>query len=249
MSFDPGIGARYQENTKYLRDQIPPRPEMFGRIPALKKYDEPLAHIELPTPDKTGGPELWATIAARRSQRVFTDAPMSLAHLSQLLWATTGLTRKPDSPVGRAAASAGALYPNETYIFVNNVTDCSVGIFHYEVLEHRLAMISEGAFGGELAGSCLEQKFCATANIVLCWAAVIARCAQKYADRAYRYIYMDAGHMGANAQLAAQALGFGSVNVGAFFDGEVNGLIGIDGTNETAIYLTAIGTLGNSPTE
>ncbi len=249
MSFDPGIGARYQENTKYLRDQMPPRPDTFGRIPPLKKYDNPLAYVELPEPDKTDGPKLWATIAARRSQRRFTDEPMSLQQLSQLLWATAGITRKSDSHVGRAAASAGALYPNETYVFVHNVEDCPVGIFHYEVLEHRLAMISEGEFGQELADACLEQKFCATANVVLCWAAVVARCAQKYADRAYRYIYMDAGHMGANAQLSAQALGFGSVNVGAFFDDEVNRLLGIDGTAETAVYLTAVGTIGDSPTE
>jgi SagB-type dehydrogenase family enzyme len=76
---------------------------------------------------------------------------------------------------------------------------------------------------------------------VFAWGAVVSRSAQKYGDRCYRYIYLDAGHIGGQLQLAAQALGLGSVNIGAFYDDAVNRLFGLDGVEETVVYLTAVG--------
>jgi len=63
----------------------------------------------------------------------------------------------------------------------------------------------------------------------------------KYAERAWRYIYLDAGHMMQNLYLAAEDLGLGCCGVGAFFDEEVDALLRIDGKAETAIYLAAVG--------
>ena len=79
------------------------------------------------------------------------------------------------------------------------------------------------------------------AALAFIWTAVIERSKWKYRERAYRYIYMDAGHIGQNAYLAAEALGLGCCAVGAFFDDEVNAVIGVDGENETAVYLCSIG--------
>ncbi|MDW7739413.1 MAG: nitroreductase family protein [Bacillota bacterium] len=63
----------------------------------------------------------------------------------------------------------------------------------------------------------------------------------RYDQRACRYIYLDAGHIGQNAALAAVSCGLGSCQVGAFFDDEVNLIIDVDGVNETAVYMAAIG--------
>ena len=241
MSTDPGIGPRYQNSTKYHRHQMPSSPG-WAQVPRYKKYENPLGYVELPQPQQDG-PGLWQTIADRRSHRRFADDPISLLQLAQLVWVVTGVTLQESEDAFRAAASAGALYPNETYLLVSNVSDCPAGIYHYEVLEGRLAMLAEGDFSLEMAQACLDQRFCAAAGVVFAWGAVVARCAQKYTDRAYRYIYLDAGHLGAHLQLAAQALGLGSVNVGAFFDDEVNHLLGLDGTAETVVYLAAVGTL------
>jgi SagB-type dehydrogenase family enzyme len=146
----------------------------------------------------------------------------------------------------RAAASAGALYPNDTFLVVNAVQDVPVCLAFYEVMDHRLCVLAEGDFSQEIGRAALGQDFCARAAVVLVWAAVVARCAWKYSDRAYRYIYMDAGHLGAHAQLAATALGLGSVNVGAFFDDEVARLFGLDGQQRIAVYLTAVGRVATS---
>ena len=59
-----------------------------------------------------------------------SDEPMSLAALSQLLWAAQGVTRKMDKPDwwtgtewqgNEGAPSAGALYPLEVYVVAGNV--------------------------------------------------------------------------------------------------------------------------------
>ncbi len=241
MSTDPGIGPRYQNSTKYHRQRVVAAPG-WAQVPPYKQYQNPLGYVELPEPQQDG-PGLWQTIAARRSQRRFADEPISLQQLAQLLWAVGGVTAEEFGRALRTAASAGALYPNETYLLVSKVSDCPAGIYHYEVLENRLARLAEGDFSLEIAQACCDQRFCTRAGVVFAWGAVVARCAHKYADRAYRYIYLDAGHLGAHLQLAAQALGLGSVNIGAFFDDEVNHLLGLDGTAETVVYLAAVGTL------
>jgi len=197
--------------------------------------------VQLPEPELAGGLGLWEAIARRRSQREFTGEALSLQQLSQLLWAVTGITSRQEGYSARAAASAGALYPNDTYLVVNAVEGVQPCLAFYEVPDHRLCVLAEGSFAGEIAAAALHQGFLARASVVLVWCAVVARSAWKYSDRAYRYIYMDAGHLGAHAQLAATALGLGSVNVGAFFDDEVARLFGLDGEQQIVTYLTAVG--------
>ena len=61
--------------------------------------------ISLPAPRLEGEMSLEEAIANRRSVREFTEEPLSLEEISQLLWAAQGIT----DPRGlRAAPSAGA---------------------------------------------------------------------------------------------------------------------------------------------
>jgi SagB-type dehydrogenase family enzyme len=239
MSSLDSIGPQFQRQTSYSRHAMPTGPSWAREAPPYKEYEAPLQWIELPAPCTSGGPGLWETIAARRTIRDFADTPMALATLSQLLWAVQGLTH---GGRFRASASAGALYPNETYLLLNRVTDCPPGIGHYDPRSHRLALLREGDFGAQGAAACLRQGFVAQAPVTFAWAAVVERCAQKYRDRAYRYINLDAGHLGGQLQLAATALGLGSVNIGAFLDDEVASLFGLDGEYEIPVYLTSVGT-------
>ena len=63
----------------------------------------------------------------------------------------------------------------------------------------------------------------------------------KSRERAIRYIFLDAGHICQNLMLATTALGLGCCPVGAFFDGEVEQLAQVDGQEEVALYLAAVG--------
>ncbi len=245
MNMPTNIGPQFQEATKYVRGRpVPQAPGWVAPPPTYKEYEEYLDTVALPEPQTDDGPALWASIATRRSQRRFTGEPLSLRQLSQLLWAMQGVTGEMHDMELRAAPSAGALYPNETYAVVQTVQDLAEGIYHYDVRGHSLGMIAEGNFAEDLAQACLGQTWMQGAGVVFVWGAVVARCAWKYQNRAYRYLYLDAGHLGAHVQLAATALGLGACNVAAFFDDEVADLVGIDGTSEVAVYVTAVGRVG-----
>lgn len=89
----------------------------------------------------------------------------------------------------------------------------------------------------------LGQSVIKRAAVVFIWTAVILRSMAKYRNRAIRYIFLDAGHICQNLLLAVTALNLGACPVGAFFDEEIDRLLGIDSETEMTIYLTAIGKL------
>nr|MBP7087333.1 nitroreductase family protein [Methanomassiliicoccales archaeon] len=53
--------------------------------------------------------------------------------------------------------------------------------------------------------------------------------------------YLDAGHMAQNLALAAVSLGLGSCQIAAAFDDEVNELLGVDGEEESVLYMSVVG--------
>jgi SagB-type dehydrogenase family enzyme len=60
-------------------------------------------------------------------------------------------------------------------------------------------------------------------------------------DLDYRYVQLEAGHVGQNLYLAATSMGLGACVVGAFLDDDLNDLLGIDGENEAALYIITVG--------
>ena len=177
----------------------------------------------------------------RKSIRAFSNQPLSLDDLGFLLWASTGIQRVEQGYEFRTAPSAGALYPIETYIAANNIEDVDSGIYHYNIKNHLLEEIKAGNFGDALAHAALDQQICATASAVFIWTAIFERSKWKYNQRAYRYIYLDAGHIAENLALAAASITCGSCQVGAFFDDEINSIVDIDGAEESTICLSVIG--------
>jgi len=115
------------------------------------------------------------------------------------------------------------------------------GIYHYDVANHQLEQLSQGDFRAEVAGAALDQRMAADANVVFVWTAVFQRSRWKYRQRAYRYIYLDAGHVAQNLALAAVALDLGSCQIAALYDEEANRLLGVDGVEESTIYMSVVG--------
>lgn len=233
-----GIGDRFQQELKYHRGRLPVwdfdwarKPEPYKRYPDAPK-------VQLDPPQTDDGTPLWRVLRRRRSVRHFKDEPITKSELSQLLWAAQGIT----APWGaRTAPSAGALYPVETYVVVNSVTDVELGVYHYAVDRHELDQLQAGDFRLSVAQAALDQEMAYRANVVFIWTAVFERSRWKYKQRAYRYIYLDAGHIAQNVALAAVALEFGSCQIAALYDDEVNALIGVEGVEESVVYMTVVG--------
>jgi len=185
--------------------------------------------------------QIYEILENRKSIRNFSTKPITKEQLSYLLWTTTGIRRKEYNFEYRTAPSAGALYPIETYLIINNVEEISEGIYHYSIKDHVLEELKLGDFGIEISNAALGQNMCAKAPIVFVWTAIFERSKWKYEQRGYRYIYLDAGHIGHNLALSATSLNLGSCQIAALFDDEVNDLIGVDGKDESTIYMSVVG--------
>ena len=179
--------------------------------------------------------------ARRRSVREYSSRPLRLEEISLLLWASTGIQRMEAGHAFRTVPSAGALYPIETYVIAHRVGGVEGGVYHYGVRDHLLEEVAGGDFRGDLSRAALFQEFCSEAGAVFVWTAIFPRAKWKYGQRAYRYVYLDAGHIAQSLALAAVGLGLGSCQVAAFFDDEMNALLGVDGTEESVIYLSTVG--------
>jgi SagB-type dehydrogenase family enzyme len=232
------IGQRFQQETKYARPS-----SLAGTAEKTAEAASPRI-ISLPAPSLEPEPNVWKVLQQRRSIRDYTPAPLALKELSNLLWATQGITEKAFSPWYRTVPSAGALHPIDTYLVVNRVEGLDPGVYFLNVTDFSLERKNKGDFSLPIAQAALDQDIAREAAVVFVWVAVIHRSRQKYRQRAYRYIYLDCGHIAQNLYLAATAMGLGCCGIAAFFDDEVNNLIEADGLEETAIYLATVGKKG-----
>ena len=233
-------GDDFQQRSKYSRYDLSRgldwdnKPDIYKQFPDSKK-------IKLPKPKAIIKATLDYCLKNRKSIRDFTDEPISLEELSYLLWASTGIQRKEHGYEFRTAPSAGALYPIETYVVINNVKDLKNGVYHYSIKDYTIEEMRLGDFGKKTANGALGQGMCARASAVFIWTSVFQRSKWKYGQRAYRYIYLDAGHIAENLALASTGLGLGSCQIGALFDEEINEIIDVDGKDESIIYMSVVG--------
>ena len=235
------VGDDFQNKTKYIRNQVLGGNLDWANKPETYKSYLLSKTVRLPSQLKDVTAIFTESLLRRKSTRAFLDQPLSKLDLAFLLWASTGIQRKEHGYEFRMAPSAGALYPIETYVAINNVEDLVEGIYHYNIKDHSLEEIKTGNFGDAIAHAALDQTICAIAPVVFIWTGVFNRSKWKYAQRAYRYVYLDAGHIAQNLALAATSIACGSCQVGAFFDDEINSIVDLDGKDESVIYLSVVG--------
>lgn len=185
----------------------------------------------LPSPRLTGGLELDAALAARRSVRSFTPRPLTPAEIGQLLWSAQGVT---DAAGHRTAPSAGATYPLELDVVTAD------GLARYLPDGHALVRRGSADLRPALRQAALDQEAVGAAPLVIVIVGVEDRTAARYGERAARYVALEAGHAAQNVLLEAVSLGLGAVPIGSFDDGAVRRVLGLaDG--EAPLYLVPVG--------
>lgn len=197
--------------------------------------------IALPREPAGRGLEVAEAIRRRRSERRFSGQAMFLRELSHLLHYSAGITQEQHGL--RAWPSAGAMYPIEVYPLVNHVEGLARGLYHYSPAEHSLEVLREADLRDDLVRAALGQKFVGRANVALALSIIFRRTLSRYGQRGQRYVLLDAGHLAQNVYLVATSLGMGACGVGAFRDDLLNALVGVDGREEAALYLVAVGKL------
>jgi SagB-type dehydrogenase family enzyme len=206
--------------------------------PALAPAQEAAAarEVRLTAPRATSEVSVEQALKTRRSLRSFAPSPLTLAQVSQLLWAAQGVT---DPSGRRTAPSAGACYPLELYLVAGNVTGLAPGVYRYRPSEHDLMPVAMGDRRAAVAKAC-RQGWVAEAPASVAFAAIYARTAKKYPDRAARYIPIEVGAAAENLALQAVALGLGTTVVGAYDDAALAQALG-SASDERPLALLPMG--------
>ncbi|HPR15438.1 MAG TPA: SagB/ThcOx family dehydrogenase [Smithella sp.] len=187
--------------------------------------------ITLPAPVYQGRMSVEEALKKRESVRQFSQSPLTEQELAQLLWAAQGKTR---DWAARTAPSAGALFPLEVYVVIRE------GVFRYSSGDHRILRVVKTDVRRQLAAAALGQDIIRQAPAVFVIAGVYKRTAEKYSNRAKRYVEIEAGHAGQNLLLQAVSLGLGAVPVGAFQDAHVKQTLHLP-VNHEPLYLIPVG--------
>jgi len=193
----------------------------FKAANAIHNKQNQGAVMKLPQPKMEGSISVEQAIRQRRTIRAFSSRILQLDQLSQLLWSAQGLTGS--RRFKRAAPSAGALYPMDVYAVVgqNSVVQIDAGVYRYEPRAHMLALVTNQDLRDRVARAAISQMWMANAPINLVITAEYSRVIGKYGKRGIRYAQIEAGHIGQNLFLQAEAVGLKAGIVGAFHDKEV----------------------------
>lgn len=182
---------------------------------------------------------LQQTILQRRSTRQYSGQGIEVDQLAALLTFAYHPQDYRDQGLDEAPSFFDPTLV-ETFIAVTRVKDLEEGCYYYAVAEHELRQIRFKNFQEQLHFLCLNQDLGRDAAVVIFHTANLERAIARYGERAYRYLHMDAGHLGQRINLAATALGLGVSGIGGFFDDQVNDLLGIP-PQEAVLYITTVG--------
>ncbi len=205
-------------------------------VPVLKDTS---TEISLPQAPELSLP-LSSAIKNRRSRRELSDEPIKLEELSVLLYYTGGITGESNGYSLRAAPSAGALYPTELIIAVHGVGGLEPGLYRYNPERHSLILYKKGNTRPALPGIAIGQAHAGRGACAVIITSKVQRTMGKYGQRGYRYALIDAGAACENLYLAAEALGLGTVAIGAFGDEALANLFGLE-RDELPLLIMPVG--------
>jgi SagB-type dehydrogenase family enzyme len=219
-------------------------------VARMRQYAESLPFVgypivELPAAPKPFDQLLREAIMTRVSSRDLVPTRLALDDIATMLHCAYGETRDNKDTAFprpfRVVPSAGALYPLELFLYNAHEESLQSGLYHYNPSKHHLRLLRHGDSTMQLAGCVVQPEIVRGAALIIFITALFERTTFKYGDRGYRFALLEAGHVAQNLNLVANALGLGSVNIGGYYDRDVDDYIGLDGVTHSTIYIVAVG--------
>lgn len=227
----------------HQQSQIPatPLPQFPPQTESVDKYNFPFGtRVKTTITPLQWEPEaIESTILKRRSTRAYSGEDLTLEELLVLLdftyhpehYSDQGLDSKPDY---------FDLDLVQTFVAVSGVMGLEEGCYYYAPHSEELRQIRFKNFRQELHYLCLGQDLARDAAVVVFQTVNLGAAIAKWGDRAYRYLHMDAGHLGQRLNLVAIYLNLGVSGIAGFFDDQVNDVLGIP-QEEAVLYITTLG--------
>ena len=248
MSDESDIEKLYQDvhdKTKQfgLSEKFPVIPPVFKKykskkIPLSREFKESKVSVE-------------NTILSRESRRLYKGL-VSIEDVSKLLFFANGFKNFFNSDefgvsYQSTAPSAGSRHSIELYVILRNIKGVSDGIYHYDVENHALEVLEETTVPSMTIFKLFLKQDFTQANIILLMTSIHSRSSWKYGPRGYRFIHLDAGHIGQNVYLIGETMNLAVSAIGGWDDSIAEKLIHIDGKKEFMIYAMAIGKRKETP--
>jgi SagB-type dehydrogenase family enzyme len=189
---------------------------------------QPLPHKEQPKDT------IEQVILRRGSTRTFDEAAsITLAQLSTIFdCATRGLSSDFLEPPGAQL--------NDLYLIVHSVQGLKPGAYFLQREQNALELLKEGELRAEAYHLGLEQELPADACVDIFFLADLKLILERYGNRGYRAVQLEAGSIGGRMYLAAYAQGLGATGL-TFFDDDVINFFSPHAIGKAAIFLIAIG--------
>jgi SagB-type dehydrogenase family enzyme len=172
-------------------------------------------------------------IARRGSTRQFTRDPITLPQLSTLLdRATGGIPADFLDPFGS--------HLNDLYLIVNSVVGLSAGAYFYRWEDKQVELLKSGDFRDKAGYLGLEQPIPADASVDVFFLADLKKILERYGNRGYRAVQLEAGILGGKLYLGAYAQKLGCSGL-TFYDDDVVSFFSPHARGKSAIFLVALG--------
>lgn len=251
MRLSPGeedlVWELFHENSKTDKFNLPKSSQAI--VEAMQEMYESLPYDGYP---KIKLPELVSlksafedVLATRSTARSLRPSVLTLAQLGTLLHHSYGVTRDNSGTnfprSFRVVPSGGALYPLEIFFHSMHVQGLSPGLYHYNPVNNFLSLLQEKDQTAKLSEALVQKSLAYDTSLILFITAIFDRSTFKYGDRGYRFSLLEAGHVAQNISLVANALGLGCINIGGFYDRQIDELLNLDGLTHSTIYLAGIG--------
>ena len=190
--------------------------------------------------DGNGPTRRTASSIKRRSALDFRAGPktISFEQLSTLLDAAS---RRFGADFENDLTGSQASRYIQLYLYVHRVDQLVPGVYRYWADDGSLELVKPGDQRVMAAALSLGQELAGNACVAFSMIADLERAARVHGNRGYRYAHYEAGAMGQRLYVAAEAMGFQSTGIGAFFDDDVNRYLEIDRSQGQVIYHFAIG--------
>lgn len=177
----------------------------------------------------------------RESVRNYKDYKISLNEITSILYNSYGRINKKEL-IKRNVPSAGSLYPLEIYLVTFN-SHIPNGIYHYNVIDNKLELITEGDFLDYISKNVWAEPLIELkkSSAVLVTTGILERLYLKYNERAYRFMLHESGFVAQNISLISESLSLGTCMMGGYNDEKINQILGIDGVFESITNILTIG--------